>query len=210
MATKAPSSATPTSAEDYTDQYRWESRPQDISPSVWDEAFFNNVLGTGDVIKQEQQHIWAVKPSTSSEFLLPESPKLKQVEVVRGPTSRTPPPLLSHQPAYFNSEEEDCGFYIAPEDQLQLADGFLLSQLSNGQDPSVAQQATMRYLPDQFGEGSAEGARSQNARETSFETSFGGSLEFFSNSFFKNWDMGIQDTVKTAGCSRENSGKTGR
>lgn len=205
--TKTTSSGTvPTSAQDETTQYLWESKPQDILPSAWNESVLSNVLANDGVILQEQEHIWAAKPPTSNEFPLPESPELKKVDVVCGPRARTPPPLLSHQPVCFNSEEEDFGYYIASEDQFKLEDGFLLSQLGEGRDPSVAQQATMRYLPDPYGEESGGRNRPRNGGETSFR----GPLEFFSASFFESWDIGIQQTVETTGCGRETSGQRGR
>ncbi|CAH0040422.1 unnamed protein product [Clonostachys solani] len=204
--TKTPSGSVPVSDQDQTTQYQWESGPQDILPSAWDESVLNNVLGNDNMSLKEQEHIWTVKPPTSNEFLLPGSPKLNKAQVVRGPTARTPSPLLSHQPVCFNSEEEEYGYYIASEDHLQLEDGFLLSQLGDGRDPSVAQQATMRYLPDRYSEGGAGRDRPHNGGETSFR----GSLEFFSASFFESWDIGIQKSVETTGCGRETSGQTGR
>lgn len=208
MATKTtvPSGGVPTSAQNQTTPHQWESKPQDILPSAWNESVLNNVLGNDGVILQEQEHLRAAGPPTSNEFLVPESPKLNKVDVVRGPTARTPPPLLSHQPVCFNLEEEEYGYYIASGDQLELEDGFLLSQLGDGRDPSVTQQATMRYLPDPYGEDRGERNRPQNGKETSF----GGSLEFFCASFFESWDIGIQKIVGTTGCDREASGQIGR
>ncbi|CAG9979792.1 unnamed protein product [Clonostachys byssicola] len=213
MATKTttPSGSVPTSAQGQTTQYQWESRPQDILPSALNESVLHNVLGNNvlendGVILQEQEHLWALEPPTLNEFLVPGSPKLNKVDVVRGPRARTPPPPVSHQPVCFNSEEEEYGYYIASEDQLQLEDGFLLSQLGDGRDPSVAQQATMRYLPNPYGEESAERDRPQNGGEASFR----GSLEFFSASFLESWDIGIQKTVGTTGCDREAPGQIGR
>ncbi|CAH0020909.1 unnamed protein product [Clonostachys rhizophaga] len=206
-----PSGSVPTSAQAQNTQYQWESKPQHVLPSALNESVIdsmlgNNVLETGGVIPQEQEHLWAVKPPTSNEFLVPGSPKLNKVDVVHGPRARTPPPLLSHQPVCFNSEEEEYGYYIASGDQLELEDGFLLSQLGDGRDPSVTQQATMRYLPDPYGEDSDERNRLQNGGETSF----GGSLEFFCASFLESWDVGIQQTVETIGCDRETSGQAWR